>query len=84
MHAFTNAFETGLGLDDRHNVGSKVKIHLKIKSKICQLIHDKSNDIYSIAIHHMRDYIPIKTSDLVLVPALRHESDSSNLFMTAG
>jgi len=55
--ALTDPSETCLGLDNRHDVWSKIQVHLKVKSQICQLIHDKSNDIYSISIHHMRDHI---------------------------
>ena len=43
------------------------------------MIHDECNDINPVAIHHMRDNIPIMTSDLVFVATLRHESDSGNL-----
>ena len=65
--ALTDPSETSLGLDDGHDVRCKVDVYLKVQPQICQLIHDKSNNVDAISIHNMRDHIPVETSNLVLV-----------------
>ena len=78
MLALIDASEMGLNLDQGHDMWRKIQVHLKIDPQISQLIHNKSNNIYFVAMRHMRNHISIMTSNLVLVATLGHESDSCN------